>query len=305
MRRTITGALTASMLGMGSLAACGSDPVGPGGSTTFITTLNLSQFDSALGAGATRLEIKLFPGGLEAREIEVEPDDAEEKIVGQVIAIDPGTGTITLDLGGLTVRYGTGTRFRTPADSRVSRAAWEAEVASALSAGNGPLIEARRSPPSVPQNPTDASFTANDLRIGAAGSEPSLEFYVDSDNFESVATPPPNAILRVLDLPVAITDNTELRLRHPGGSVPTGAVEFEGGVTSVNVAASTLTLTGGTIVNVGGATFDPLGDLLSLQATADAVANGNAVRAEGRGTVTSAGPPVLVQATAIKVEVDN
>jgi hypothetical protein len=73
----------------------------------------------------------------------------------------------------------------------------------------------------------------------------------------------------------------------------------------VNVTTGTLTLTGGTVVDAGGVTFDPLGDLLSLQATADAVADGKAVRAEGRGTVTSAGPPVLVQASVLKVEVDN
>lgn len=305
MRWTITGAFTASILSMGLLAACGSDPVGPVGSTTFTTALTLSQFDSSLGAGVTRLEIKLLPGGLEAREIEVEPDDAEEKIVGRATAIDVGTGTITLDLGGLSVRYGTGTRFRTPSDSRVTRAAWETQVANALGTGAQPLIEARRNRPAVPQDPADASFTASDLRLGSGTAEPALEFYVDGDNFEGVATPPPNAILRVLNLPIAITDNTELRLRHPGGSVPTGAVEFAGGVTSVNVAAGTLTLAGGTVVNVGGATFDPLGDLLSLQATADAVADARAVRAEGRGTVTSAGPPAQVEASLIKVEVDN
>ena len=305
MRWTITGALTASILSMGTLAACGSDPVGPGGSTTFTTALNLFQFDSTLGAGVTRLEIRLFPGSLEAREIEVEPDDAEEKIIGRAVALDPAAGTITLDLGGLTVRYGTGTRFRTPTDSRVARAPWEAQVASALGAGGQPLIEARRNRPAVPQDPADASFTANDLRLESGSDEGALEFYVDNDNFESVSTPPPNAILRILNLPLAITDNTELRLRHPGGTVPTGEVEFEAGVTSVNVVGSTLTLTGGTVVNVGGAAFDPLGDLLSLQATADAVGAGQAVRAEGRGTVTSAGPPVLVQAAAIKVEVDN
>jgi hypothetical protein len=305
MRWTITGALTASILSVGSLAACGSDPVGPVGSTTFATALNLTQLDSALGAGRARLEIKLLPGGLEAREIEIEPDDAEEKIVGRATAIDPGTGTITLDLGGLTIRYGAGTRFRTPTDSRVARAAWEAEVARALGAGGEPLIEARRNRPAVPQDPADPSFTASDLRLGPGVAESALEFYVDRDNFEHVVTPPPNAILRVLNLPIAITDNTELRRRHPGGSVPTGAVEFEGGVTSVNVTTGTLTLTGGTVVDAGGVTFDPLGDLLSLQATADAVADGKAVRAEGRGTVTSAGPPVLVQASVLKVEVDN
>jgi hypothetical protein len=304
MQRTIPGATVATVLATASLAGCASDPVGPAPPSTLTSVLNLSQFDSALGAGVTRLEIKVLPGGVEAREVEVGPDDAEEKIVSQATAIDPVAGTVTLALGGFMVRYGTGTRLRTPTDSRVSRTSWETEVVNALNAGGRPWIEARRNRPPAPQDPTDASFTAVDLRIGSGADEPVVEVYVDGDNFETVATPPPNAILRVLNLPIEITDNTALRLRH-GGTTPSGAVEFEGGVTAVDMAGGTLTLAGGIIVHGGGVGFDPLGDLFSLGATADALAAGQAVRAEGRGTVTSAGPPVSVQATAIKVEVDS
>jgi hypothetical protein len=308
MRWMKSAAATAAILAStGPLTACASDALGPSGTTTFTTTtaLSLSQFDSALGSGPTRLEVKLFPGGLEAREIEVEPDDAEEKIVSQVKAIDPASATITLELGDLVVSYASGTRFRTPNDSRVSRSEWEAQIAGALSGGSKPLIEARRNPPASPQAPADPSFTAGDLRLASGVNEPQIEFYVDGDNFETVGTPPPNAILRVLNLAITITDNTELRLRSPGGGVPAGTVEFEAGVTAVDVAAGKLILAGGTVIRVGNVTFDPLGELFSLQATADAVSSGKAVRAEGRGTVTSAGPPVAIDATAIKVEIDD
>jgi len=308
MRWNNLAAATAAILTTAvSLTACASDAIGPSETTTFTTTttLSLSQFDSVLGSGPARLEVKLLAGGLEAREIEVEPDDAEEKIVSQVAAIDPALGTITLELGGLVVSYGSATRFRTPSASRVSRTEWEAQITSALSGGGQPLIEARRNPAASPQAPTDPSFTASDLRLAAGSDEPQIEIYVDSDNFETVATPPPNAVLRVLNLAIAITGNTELRLRSPGGGVPSGTVEFEAVVTSVDVAGGTVTLAGGTVVSVTGVAFDPLGDLFSLQATADAVSAGKPVRAEGRGTVTSAGPPVAINATAIKVEVDD
>lgn len=291
------------------LAACSSDATGPGGSTggppQFGQVLSFSQFDSTLGAGPARLEIKLLPGGLEAREIEVEPDDAEEKLVSTVTAIDPVAGTITLALGGMTVHYGSGTRFRTPGSSRVSRSQWEAAISAAITGGGQPPIEARRNPGATPQDPTDPSFTALDLRLESQEDEPRIEVYVDGDNLEAVASPPPLAILRVFNLAIEITSGTDLSLILPGGQVPTGSIEFEARVTAVDVNAGTLTLAGGTIIEVGTLAFDPEGDLLSLNSTASAVAGGSLVRAEGRGTVSSAGPPVTIVATEIKVEVDN
>lgn len=300
--------VTTTFLALSALAACSSDSTGPGGTNPppqFGQILSFSQFDSTLGSGTARLEIKLLPGGLVAREIDVEPDDAEEKIVSQVTAIDPVAGTITLALGGLTVSYGSGTRFRTPSDSRVSRSAWETAIADAIALGQQPPIEARRNPGATPQAPTDPSFTAKDLRLASQTDEPKLEVYVDSDNIETVASPPPVAILRVFNLPIEITSSTQLSRITPGGGIPTGSIEFQASVTAVDVNAGTLTLSGGTVVAVGGLTFDPTGDLFSLSTVSNAVAAGSAVRAEGTGTVTSAGPPAVITATSIKVEVDN
>ncbi len=309
MSRTRTRLTHGSALTLMLLGACSSDATGPRGSTTpppqFGQVMSFSQFDSTLGDGPARIEIKLLPGGLVAREVEVEPDDAEEKIVSSVTAIDPVAGTITLALGGMTVNYGSGTRFRTPSDSRVSRTAWESAISSALAGGSQPPVEARRNPGATPQDPTDPTFTALDLRLESQAEEPKIEVYVDRDNLAPVASPPPVAILRVFNLPIEITSSTDLSLIFPGGQIPTGSIEFEAGVTAVDETAETLTLSGGTIVQVGSLTFDPEGDLFSLSSVASAVAGGSTVRAEGRGTVSEVGPPAVIAATEIKVEVDN
>jgi hypothetical protein len=74
-------AALATLASSATLAGCGTDASGPSTpGATFTQVMRLSQFDSTLGTGATRLEIKLVPGGLVAREVHVESDDAEEKI---------------------------------------------------------------------------------------------------------------------------------------------------------------------------------------------------------------------------------
>lgn len=294
-------ALTA-LTGSAMLGACGAEPSGPSTpGATFTQVMSLSQFDSTLGTGATRLEIKLVAGGLVAREVHVESDDAEEKITSQISAIDPVAGTVTLTLGGMVVSYGSGTRFRTPSRSRVSRSEWEAAVASALAAGQQPPVEARRTQPATPQAPTDGSFTASDLRIEDRVDEPAIEVYVDGDNMQSVAAPPPVAILTVFNLAIEITSGTSIGLHSPDGTASSGAVEFQGTVSGADPVAGTITLAGGTVVTVSGVTFDATGDLYSVDAVVSAVAAGKPVRAEGRGTAQSSS---AVTAESIKVEVD-
>lgn len=287
-----------------ALSAC-SDSTGPSGGTLG-RPLSLSQLDSVVTTGPTRLEIELVPGALEAREVHVEDDDMEEKIVSRVTAIDPVAGTLTLSLGGLVVSYNDGTRFRTPSSSDVARAAWEAAIGDAIAAGGQPPIEVRRNAPAQPQDPGDASFTATDLRLEDEAEEPKLEMYVDSDNFVTGGTPPTIATLTVLSLPIAITSSTSLHDdegQDDGDDAEEG--EFEGKVQSVDVAAGTLTLSDGRIVTVGNLTFDPEGDLFSLQAAATAVQGGSPVKAEGEGSVAEVGPPLVISATSIKVEVDD
>lgn len=285
-------------------SACNSDPNGPTGNTRSAATV----LDSALGIGTSRVEIELFPGELVAREVHVEADDQEEKIVSSLTAIDPGQGTITLELGGLTVSYGAGTRFRTETESDESRGTWEATIQGELAAGRRPMIEARRNPSDSPQAPDDPTFVAADLRLEGGADQPKIEIYVDGDNLQSVSGNT-DAVLRVLGLTIEISSRTELGEDDAGngGGQPGGSsVEFEMGVESVNVAAGTLTLSSGTVVRVTTETsIDPTGDLFTLESTADAVAAGLPVRAEGSGSLESAGPPAVIAALSLKVEVDD
>ena len=288
------------------LAAC-SDSTAPGTAVTqFGEPLSLAQFETEV-VGTARVEIEFATlAGLVAREIEVEPDDAEEKFVSRVTSMNTTAGTLTLELGGFVVTYGASTRFRTPANSNVSRTAWESQIAAELNAGRQPSIEARRNQPATPQAPTLATFTATDLRLTAAIEKAKLEVYVDADNFTDVASPPPLAILRVFNLPVQILSSTRIQ-RILNGAPPQGtSVQFEAQVASVNTSAGSLTLLDGTVILVGaGTTFDPQGDVLTLSAAASAVASRDVVRIEGIGTVQSSGPPRTIAATSVKIEVDN
>jgi len=298
---------TAALLAYaGTLATACSESTAPASTDTpqFGSTLTLPQFQSGLGE-ATRVEIRLLPGGLTAREIELEPDDAEEQIGSRVTAISTASGTVTLELGGLVISYGTGARFRTPQHSNVTRSAWESQVESAVAAGQLPTIEVRRNPPTAPQAPSNPTFVALDLRLMDKPDEPKIEAYVNSSNLEAVAAPPPEAILRVFNLAIAVTSATRIQSVAPPGTVPTGSIEFEARVIAVDAAAGTLTLAGGAIVRVADVPFDSDGDIFTLASAASAVAAGKFVRAEGRGTVQSVGPPPVITATAVKVEIDD
>ena len=291
-----------------AISACSSDPSGPSNNPTVDQRSAAVAIDSALGVGTSRIEIHLIPGELVAREVHVEADDQEEKIVSQVTAIDPAQGTITLDLGGLTISYGAGTRFRTESESHESRSAWEAAVASELAAGRRPLIEARRNSPASPQAPDDPSFTATDLRLEDGTDEPRIEIYLDADNLESVSEA--SAVLRVLGLSIAVNGSTRLADDNGGGGqnggAQAGSVEFEMGVSAVDVGGGSLTLSNGTVVVVTSSTaISTGGDLFTLESTADAVQAGRPVRAEGRGTVETNGPPAVISASSIKIEVDD
>jgi len=111
----------------------------------------------------------------------------------------------------------------------------------------------------------------------------------------------------VLGLPITVNGRTRLGPDDNGGAgQPSGgSVEFQMGVTSVDAGAGTLTLSNGTLVRVTAATaISPDGDLLTLESAAAAVTQGRPVRAEGRGTMESASPTVILAST-LKIEVDD
>jgi Domain of unknown function (DUF5666) len=290
-----------------AVGACSSEARLPSDTSDGGTASAVVTVDSALGSGrVSRIEIELFPGELVAREVHVENDDAEEKVVSGVTAIDPAQGTLTLELGGLTVSYDAGTRFRSESESHESRETWEAGVQSELSAGRRPLIEARRNPAGEPQSPDDPTFTAADLRLEDESDEPKIEIYVDGDNLVS-ASGTSELVLRVLGLSITVNGRTQLGPDDNGGAgQPSGSVEFEMSVVSADPGAGTLTLSNGTLVRVTAATaISPEGDILTLEAAAAAAAAGRPVRAEGRGTVESSAPPVVIVASSLKIEVDD
>ncbi|HEU4952981.1 MAG TPA: hypothetical protein VFT28_00320, partial [Gemmatimonadales bacterium] len=298
---SLTTAMTAAACS--SEARLPSDPNEGGSSASAVATV-----DSALGSGSvSRIEIELFPGELVAREVHVEADNAEEKIVSGVTAIDPAQGALTLELGGLVVNYGAGTRFRTESESHESRETWEALVQGEIAAGRHPTVEARRNPAGAPQSPDDPSFSATDLRLQGEADEPKIEIYVDGDNLAG-ADGASEVILKVLGLSITVNGRTRLGPDDNGGAEQPsgGSVEFEMGVAAADAAGGTLTLSNGTVVRVTAATtIDPEGDLLTLEAAAAAVAGASAVRAEGRGSVESSASPVEIVASSLKIEVDD
>jgi hypothetical protein len=130
---------------------------------------------------------------------------------------------------------------------------------------------------------------------------------VDGDNLLS-ADGTSELVLRVLGLSITVNGRTRLGPDDNGGAgQPSGSsVEFEMGVASVNAAAGTLTLSNGTVIRVTAETvISPEGDLLTLDATAAAVAQGRPVRAEGRGSVESAAAPTVIAASTLKIEIDD
>ncbi|HSM16902.1 MAG TPA: DUF5666 domain-containing protein [Gemmatimonadales bacterium] len=106
--------------------------------------------------------------------------------------------------------------------------------------------------------------------------------------------------------PLTITaKEVEFEVEDEDDNLP-GALEFQDRVASVDVAGRTLTLANGTVVQVAtDQVVDPLGDLLSLQATDAAVQAQRLVRAEGHAELVSAGPPMVLNALDIKIEDDS
>lgn len=85
-----------------------------------------------------------------------------------------------------------------------------------------------------------------------------------------------------------------------------GTAEAEGTVQSVSVGNGTFTLQGGRMIRLTSTTvIDAEGDLTTLQAVADAVSAGRAVRAEAHGTLVSESGAQVLVASRVKFETDE
>jgi uncharacterized protein DUF5666 len=85
-----------------------------------------------------------------------------------------------------------------------------------------------------------------------------------------------------------------------------GEVEFEGDVTKADVGAGSFMLDNGAVVKLTtGTHISAEGNLLTLQAVAEALTAGHRVRAEGHATVDAAGPPPQLTALDVKFETES
>jgi hypothetical protein len=301
------------------LAACSDSPTVPVDGVQLSQDLTLEQFGGTLDTAEARVEIKLIPGTLIAREVELErPEEMthQESVRAHVtgISASAGNGTLTLEIGGLEIGFDAASRLRGE-DGDLSFDAFVAEIEAALAAGVEPFVRAKRPAPAEPQAPDDATFQATEVRIRDEAGEPKLELNLDLDNLRLNDAPPPDAFLLVLGLEIEVrvsTGETEIE----GDVDDRDEAEFEGLVAAVDIGAGIVTLANGTVVLVTSETrIEQHGDdgcddgdddekLGSLADVAAALAAGLPVEAEGEGSVQS-GDPLTIVAREIEFEVEN
>jgi hypothetical protein len=296
-------------------AACSGDSVtGPGGGggapPQFSERITLPEFEDAVVSGPVRLEIELLNGSLVAREVEVKETEEqfdEEEIESRITAIDPA-GSVTLSLGGgFVVGFNAGTDFEAEDGQHISMQDFITRVQDALALGQDPPVEAKRNPAASPQDPSDATFIATELELDDEADEDEIEINVDGDNFATNASPPPDAILTVLGLPIELNVSggvTELESEVDDDDQDT---DFEGIIESVS--GSTFTLTDGTNIEIiSGSTeiddADDADELGSLAEVEQALLQGLIVEAEGEGEITGTNP-LSIAASEVEFEIED
>ncbi len=318
--RSAIGACTTLFLTL--FAACDHSPSGPGSnSIQFSRTVSLTDAQSLLQTGPTRVEVRVIPGTLVARRVELEESremSRREEVRSRVTAVTSGTdtATFTLEVGGLQIAANGTTMIRhgergdDAAQSAMTLADFVAQVQADIAAGHNPTLTASRPPATTPQGPDDGSFLAADLKLDEGNSHSVIKLNIAAANLVTNPTPPPDGFLKVLgvSLELRLSDGTtKLKQENPDLE---GVSEFEGLVQSVDVTAQTVTLKDGTIIRiVAGTEFDGRegeGDdhVTGLPAVQDALTAGKTVRAEGRGLVDSSNPLTL-DAIRIEFEVEG
>lgn len=310
-RRILT---LACALAVAAVAACDDGVTGPDAGPvgtsdrSFTRDVTSSEMEEALVSGTRRVEIKLASDGLVARRVELERREEtsdDEKIESPVEAVEAsgGSGTLVLELGGLRIDFDEGTELEARDDGRLTVQQFVDRIETALAEGRRPSVEVKRRPAAEPQAPDDASFAPREIQLRSPDDDREIEINVDADNVESVASPPPQAILTVLGLEIEVREGvTEIRERLEPDEE--GDVDFEGLVASADPGAGTVTLVDGTRVRVvEGTEIDADGgdpeELASVQEVADALAEDRAVVAEGEGVLESTSPRTI---TAVEAE---
>lgn len=291
---------------LAAAAACdGSRSLSPNNSLSFSHTISLATFDSiVLDSGTVRVRIDVFPESLVARRVVIgRPGEINrpERVEGVVTSIDTLAGTLTLAQG-LVIGYTGSTRFRGERDENPEDSMPEVQsdfvhrIVMLLAAGRRPSIEADRNALPAVQAPGDGSFQADVIRLDEAADRFRLELNINAANWAMNASPPPDGFLTVLGLTIAV-DSGRVRLEERDEDADDGQ-RFEGIVASVDLGASSATLTDGTILHiVAGSEIESGGreddDTLALSSLADvsaALSAGDTVFAHGEGVLTSSSP---------------
>jgi hypothetical protein len=293
-------------------AGCDQSPSAPGSNPIqFSRTVSLPAAQSLLVTGPTRVEVRVIPGTLVARRVELEeskdmtrPEEVRSRITAATAGTD--TATFTLEVGGLKIAANGSTKIRhggTLAD-------FVTAVQAAIAAGHNPTLTASRQPATTPQAPDDGAFLAADLKLDEGNSHSVIKLNVAAANLVTNPTPPPDGFLKVLGVSLELRTSdgtTSLKQENPELE---GVREFEGLVQSVDATANTVTLKDGTVIKiVAGTEFEAReGDrddhLTSLAAVQDALTAGKTVKAEGRGLVNGTNP-LSFDAIRIEFEVEG
>lgn len=274
--------------------------------SVFSESITLPQLQAAVTSGAVRVQVKLrsAEAPLVAKEIEREGAEdllEEEKLESRATAV--GTASVTLELGGLQVGFGAGTRFRAEGGDTLTQQEFAARVTAALAAGTRPGIEAKRAAPAAPQAPGDATFVASVIELDDEAGEPKLEMNADADNLV-VNAADASAVLTLLGLPIRISvSETQIEKTRPEKKAK---AKFEGLVRTVDLTAGTLTLVDGRVIRVVSSTEIEAGKgrLASLAEAAAALTAHKIVEAEGRG-IAEGGTPATLLAAELKLKVQH
>ncbi|HKK93232.1 MAG TPA: DUF5666 domain-containing protein [Longimicrobiales bacterium] len=297
----------------------------------------------AAGAGVIRVfgvDIVVDPAlGTETRERSEDGDDAIE-VEGLVSSVDPGSGRVDL-VDGRTFFVVSETRFETDDDDDTLSSL--EQVADALSAGHWVEVDAEvvasddgaliavevefEIEDDADEDDLPGATEVESLVVSAdpgAGTfslangwtlaiETSTRIDDDGDlrSLAEVADALANGLL--VEAEALVVGNgaggfrlveVEFELEDGDDGVP-GAIEFEGRLATVDVAAGTFKLYDGrTWLVTDATTWESDGDLFSLAAAASAIANGVPVEMEG-DAVEDASAPGGLRVVSLKIETDD
>ena len=297
-----------------------------------VERISFTEATATIREAVTRVELELMPdwGERRLRELELRPahrlqDDerVESRIVGpgfhDLVTDGSCSGTLTLALPGVEVRFDERTRFEDQDGDRISCVDFVTNVEAFVALGMEPQVTAFRRPPATPQSPFDPVFFAHALRIDDEDDDgdqrPEIDVNVGPANLvgcDDTILPIPGCVgaLRVLGSVLAVDgDETEVERGDPA---PRLEVRFRGIVRSVDAMGRELRLESGAVVRlVAGSEIEfgraPVaGDLVRTIDDVDRLKrSGKLIEAHGTAAVIATDPLVLwVSELELEVERD-